>query len=153
MSPASTPTPTAPAPTATPPAPTATPIPPLGIDPGPLTAGQSFTLGIALIQNITRPFDFYLFAETPAGIYTIYLNGKTRKGIIPLYKNVPKFNAPYFKTVSPAVKIPASMKGKTITFYILATDAGKKPPVKKPSDITPTSPNVIMFDKRARTVN
>jgi len=106
-----------------------------------------------LIENITRPFDYYLFAETPAGIFTIYLNGKIKKGITPLFKNVPKRSAPFFTTVRPAVKIPASMKGKTITFYTLATDAGKKPPVKKPSDITPTSPNVIMFDKRARTVN
>ena len=152
MSPTSTPTPTAPAPTETP-VPTPTPIPPLIVLPGPLTSGQTFSLYLVLIEDLTQPFDFYLFADSPAGIYTIYLNGKIKKGIIPIYKNVRRYNAPYFKTVSPKVRIPASMKGKTITFYTLATDAGKKPPVKKPSDITPTSPNVIFFDKRARTVN
>jgi hypothetical protein len=63
------------------------------------------------------------------------------------------FTKDFITTVRPAVKIPASMKGKTITFYTLATDAGKKPPVKKPSDITPTSPNVIFFDKAAVVVS
>jgi outer membrane protein assembly factor BamB len=152
-----TPTPTVgplvntPTPTQAPP--TATPIPPLVIDSGPLTVGQPFTLGIALIEDITRPFDLYLFAETPAGIYTIFLNGSIKKGITPLYKNVPKFNAPYSKTVSPSVRIPASMKGKTITFYTLATDAGKMPPVKKLSELTPTTKYVILMAKAAAVVN
>jgi len=139
MSPTSTPS-------ATPPAPT--PIPPLIVDPGPLTAGERFTLGIILNENITKPFDFYLLAETPAAVYTIYLNGKIKKGITPIFKNVLKFNAPYFKTVSPRVMIPASMKGKTITFYTAVIDAGKKPPIKKLSELTPNTLYVIMMDKK-----
>ncbi|MCX6339794.1 MAG: hypothetical protein NTX71_07730 [Candidatus Aureabacteria bacterium] len=142
MSPTSTPS-------ATPPA----PVPPLVIGPGPLTAGQPFTLGIALIENITRPFDFYLLAETPAGVYRIYFNGSLKKGIKPIYKNVRRYNAPYFKTVSPKVRIPASMKGKTITFYAAAIEAGKKPPVRKLSDLTPTTQYVIMFDKKSKIVS
>ena len=142
MSPTSTPS-------ATPPAPT--PIPPLVIDPGPLTLGQPFTLGISLIQDITQPFDFYLLAETPAGVYTIYTNGKIKKGIIPIFKNVRKFSAPYFKTVYPKVRIPVSMKGKTVTFYTAAIDAGKKPPVRKLSDLTPSTLYVIMMGKKIVT--
>jgi hypothetical protein len=123
------------------------------VDPGPLTAGQPFTLGIALIENITRPFDYYLFAETPAGVYTIYLNGKIKKGITPLYRNVPKRSAPFFTTVRPAVRIPKSMKGKTVTFYTAAIEAGKMPPVRKLSDLTPTTQYVIMFDKKSEIVS
>jgi hypothetical protein len=108
---------------------------------------------MALTDDITQPFDFYILADTPAGVYTIYLNGAIKKGIFALYKNVPRFDAPFSTTIRPAVPIPASMKGKTITFYTVVTDAGKKPPVKKPSDITPTSPNVIFLDKAAVVVN
>ena len=104
-------------------------------------------------EDITRPFDFYLLAETPAGVYTLYLNGKIEKGITPLYRNVRQKSAPFSKTVSPAVKIPASMKGKTITFYTLATDAGKKPPVRKLSDLTPSTQYVILMAKGAAVVN
>ena len=115
--------------------------------------GQPFTLGIALLQDITRPFDYYLLAETPAGVYTIYLNGKIKKGITPLYRNIRKYPAPYFTTVYPKVKIPAFMKGKTVTFYTFAVDAGKRPPVKKLSDLTPSTPYVIMCDEHAVIVN
>ncbi len=109
-------------------------------------------LGLALIEDITRPFDFYLLAETPAGVYTIYMNGKIKKWITPLYKNVRRYNAPYFKTVRPAVRIPKSMKGKTITFYTAAIETGKKPPIKKLSDLKPDSPYVIMMNKKSATV-
>ena len=133
--------------------PTATSIPPLVVDLGPLTAGQPFMIGIASNENITRPFDFYLLAETPAGVYTIYLNGKIKKGIMPLYKSVPQLRAGFSKTVRPAVRIPASMKGKTITFYAVVVEAGKMPPVKKLSDLTPDTQYVIMLDKKPAIVN
>ena len=144
MSPTSTPTP---------PAPTATPIPPLVVIPGALTTGQTFSLYVALVEDITQPFDFYLLADTPAGVYTIYLNGKIKKGITPLYKNVKSFTKDYITTVRPAVKIPAPMKGKTITFYIVAVEAGKKPPVRKLSDLTAFTQFVIMMDKASAVVN
>lgn len=145
-------TPTQMSPTSTPTVTPTAPIPPLVVIPGPLTVGQSFSLSLALTVNITQPFDFYLFADSPAGIYSIYLNGNIRKGLKALYKNAPKFNTPYSKMVSPAVRIPASMAGKTITFYALVVEAGKMPPVKKPSDLTPSTPYVIMMAKSSATV-
>jgi outer membrane protein assembly factor BamB len=151
-----TPTPTitpTPTPTWNPAIPTPTPIPPLAIDPGPLTAGQPFTFGIALTQAITQPFDFYILAETPAGVYTIYMNGKIKKGITPIYKNVPKFSAGFSKTVSPSVRIPLSMKGKTVTFYSVFVQAGKNPPVRRLSALTPTTQYVILMAKNAAVVN
>ena len=150
-----TPTPTwpisvsTPTPTSTPPVPpTATPIPPLVLVPGALTAGQTFSLYIALTENITQPFDFYILADTPAGVFTIYLNGKIKKKITPIFKNVRKLSAGFSKTVRPAVRIPLSMKGKPITFYTAVIEAGKKPPIKKLSDLRPDSPYVIMMDKK-----
>jgi hypothetical protein len=121
--------------------------------PGALTAGQIFSVYLALVEDITQPFDFYILADTPAGPYTLSLNGKITKGITPLYKSVPSFTKDYITTVRPAVKIPASMKGKTITFYAVIVQAGKKPPVKKLSDLTATTQYVVLMDKAAAVVN
>lgn len=133
--------------------PVITPTPPLHIEAGAFNAGDRMSFGIRLTEDITRPFDFYLFAETPAGIYTIYVNGLIKKGITPILKNGRWYPAPYFKTVSPAIGIPLSMKGATITLYTLAVDAGKKPPVRSLAELTPASPYVIMFDRAPVAVN
>ena len=133
--------------------PTPTPLPPLVILPSALTSGQTFSVYLALTEDITQPFDFYLLADTPAGPYTIYLNGRITKGVTPVYKNVKSFTKDYITTVRPAVKIPASMKGKTITFYAVVVQAGKKPPVKKLSELTPATTYVIMLDRKAGVVD
>ena len=145
-----TPSPTGVPPTATP---TETPLPPLVVLPSILTTGQTFSVYLALTEDITQPFDFYLLADTPAGPYTIYLNGRITKGVTPVYKNVKSFTKDYITTVRPAVKIPASMKGKTITFYAVVVQAGKKPPVKKLSELTPATTYVIMLDRKAGVVD
>ena len=106
-----------------------------------------------MIEDVTQEFDFYLLADTPAGPYTIYLNGKIAKGITPLYRNVKSFLKDYITTVRPAVKIPASMKGKTVTFYAVVIQAGKTPPVKKLSELTPATTYVIMLDRKAGVVD
>jgi len=120
-----------------------------------LTAGKTFSLYVELNEDITQPFDFYLLADTPAGVYTLYLDatGRVKKGIAPLYKNVKSYLKDFITTVRPAVKIPASMKGKTITFYAVIVQAGKRPPVRKLSELTPTTQYVILMDKAAAVVN
>ena len=118
-----------------------------------MTTGQTFSVYVGLTEDITQPFDFYMLADTPAGVYTIYLNGKVEKGITPLYRKVKSFTKDYITTIRPKIKIPASMKGKTITFYAAFIQAGKKPPVKKLSDLTPTTQYVILMDKHAAVVN
>jgi hypothetical protein len=120
--------------------------------PGPLEAGKPFSLGITLNQDITQPFDFYLLAETSVGVYTIYFNGTVEKGIHALYRNVPGFRAPFSTTINSAVNIPPSMEGETVTFYAVVVDAGKMPPVKRLSDLTPETLYVIMMDKKTVTV-
>ncbi|MEJ2745057.1 MAG: hypothetical protein P8123_05140, partial [bacterium] len=123
------------------------------IDPGSLKAGQPFSVAIALNENITRPFDYYMFVDTPGGIYTICLNGDIQKGLQALCRNVPKFDAPFSTTVNPGVNVPAAMQGQTVTFYAVVVDAGKLPPVSKPSDLTPSTQYVIFMAKDAAVVN
>ncbi|MEJ2744893.1 MAG: hypothetical protein P8123_04290, partial [bacterium] len=118
----------------------------------PLEAGMPFTLHITVNQNITQPFDFYLIADTSAGPYTLYLNGNAKKGITPLYRNVPSLDAPFSTTVRSAFSIPASMQGKTVTFYAAVIQSGKIPPVKRLSDLTPETLYVFMMDKNVVTV-
>jgi len=122
------------------------------IDPGVLTAGRSFSIAIALREDITKPFDYYLFVETSAGTYTIDCDGSVRKGIVPIVRNASRLDAPYFTMIRSSVKIPASMQGETVTFYAMVVDAGKIPPVQKPSDLTPDTPYVIMLDKKTAVV-
>ena len=118
-----------------------------------MTAGQSFSVYVALIEDITQAFDFYLLVDTPAGPYTLYLNGNVKKGITPLYKKVPRFTKDYITTVRPRVKIPSGMKGKTVAFYAAFIQAGKVPPVRKLSELTPGTPYVILLSTYASTIN
>lgn len=147
MSPTSTSTPTAPAPTATP-----TVIPLLVVRPGVLAVGQNFSVYLALTQDIAQPFDFYLFVHTPAGAYTLYLNGRMERGIKPLYKNVKNLLKDYITTVRPTARIPAGMTGKTVTFYALFIKAGKKLPASRVLDLTPSTPYVIMMDEASAMI-
>ena len=73
----------------------------------------------------------------------LYLNGKVKKGCNPIYKNVKSFTKDYITTVRPSVKIPASMKGKTITFYAAFVQAGKPP----------ASPYIILMAEQAAVVD
>jgi hypothetical protein len=107
---------------------------------------------LALTEDITQPFDFYLLADTPSGVYTIYLNGRITKGITPLYRNIKSFTRDYVTTVRPKVLIPSSMKGKTIILYAAFIQAGKVPPVRKLSDLTPAAQYVILMAKGAAVV-
>jgi hypothetical protein len=133
--------------------PTGTPIPPLIVRPGELAAGHNFSVYLALTEDITQPFDFYFFVDTPAGPYTLYLDGRVKKGITPLYKNVKCFTKDYTTTVRPKVKVPASMKGKTVTFYAVVVQAGKKPSVSRVSDLAPDTLNVILMSQAPATIN
>ncbi|MCX6340634.1 MAG: hypothetical protein NTX71_12065 [Candidatus Aureabacteria bacterium] len=122
-------------------------MPPLGIQPGTLKAGEQFTLDLSLTQDITRVFDLYLFADTPYGPYTIFLDGRIMPGIQPLYRNVPGYAAPYSVTIRPGAKIPPSMAGTTVCFYLVTVEAGKIPPVSSLQELGPESLYVITFDK------
>jgi hypothetical protein len=108
---------------------------------------------MALTEDLVQPFDFYNLVDTPAGPFTLYLNGKVTRGITPLYRNVQRFSKDYVTTVRPTVKIPPGMKGQTVTFYAGFIQAGKVPPVKNISDLTPTTPYVILMDKASAVVN
>jgi len=134
------------------PTPTPTPIPLLVVDPGPLRAGYNSILNLSLNQDINVAFDFYLIADTQYGPYTLYLDGRVEKGIKAVYEDVQGWNAPFVKTVRPQVILPLTMAGKEITFYAAVIQAGRIPPVKRVSDLTPETLYVIMMDKKTATV-
>lgn len=118
-----------------------------------LTVGQACEVYLGLFEDITQPFALYILADTPAGIYTILLNSSIQRGITPIFKSVPSFKQDYVTTLRPSVKLPAGMKGKTVTFYTVIVQAGSMPPVSKPSDLTPTTEHVILMDKASAVVN
>ena len=127
-------------------------MPPLAVDPGPLTGGYNFILNLALHQSINVALDFYLLADTQYGPYTIYLDGRVEKGITALYRNVQGVKAPFVTTVRPQVILPLTMAGEEITFYAAVIQAGKIPPVKGLSELTPETLYVIMMDKKTATI-
>jgi hypothetical protein len=137
------------------PTPTSTPAvkPALVIDPVVLKGGQPFMVGVGLLEKISRQFDFYLLAGSPGGVYTICLDGSLKKGVTPLYRNVRGCPSAYYKTVWGRVRVPASMKGKTVIFYAAVMEAGKMLSVSRLTDLGAGSPNVIAFDKRPVTVD
>jgi len=109
-------------------------------------------LGIVLARSINRPFDFYLLAEAPPAMYTIFLNGRVQTGIQALYRNLPSVQAPFASTVTPSAIVPPSMRGAVVTFYAVAVEAGKTPPVAGPSSLTPATQYVIALDRKSRQV-
>jgi hypothetical protein len=129
------------------PEPAPTPEPALDVQIGLLKAGKGLTLKLTLNEGIASPCDFYFLADTPAGAYTLYLDGKVEKGIMPIYKRVKRLPEDYVATVRPVVNIPASMKGSTVTFYAAFIEAGNIPPVSKLSDLTPDTPYVILMNE------
>lgn len=140
-------------PTVPPSVPTSTPTPsprptPLEVEVSPLKPGKPFIVGIELEEDITQAFDFYLLADVQyCTVYTIYLNGVVEKGIRPICEDVPGYKAPFSTLIFPKDIIPTWCKGRVITFYTVVVEAGKIPPVKSLSELTPDTPYVIMLDK------
>ncbi|MCX6339230.1 MAG: M28 family peptidase [Candidatus Aureabacteria bacterium] len=138
-----------PMPTTTPePTPGPTPPPSLVFEAKPesLTPGERFTLGLTVQGNILRPFDFYIAADTPYGVYTVSLNGSHTHGVTPLYRGTPALQGPKSATIYNNVTLPALRSG-TYTFYSAAVDAGKVPPVSSLSELTTSTPYVIAFGR------
>jgi hypothetical protein len=156
-SPASTPTDTPVSPTDTPSAPTSTPkpTPVLSVEPSELRAGWSFTLEIQLHEDINDAFDFYLLVDTQFGPYTFYLDRRrsVKPGIAPAFRNIQGFQAPFQLKFTPSVILPMIMGEKQVTFYAVAVNAGRMPPVSGLSQLTSTTRYVILLDKQVRTVN
>jgi hypothetical protein len=136
-----------------PPSPTPVPPPPISIEPSALTAGQCFTLNFSLGQEIVQPFDFYILANTPYGPYTIFPNGSVRAGIRPIYTDIPWYLDQIAMIIRPAVAIPYSMRGSTVTFYAATVQAGMRPPVRCLAEVEPTTPYIILLSKKAVVVN
>ena len=129
-------------------------LPPvMTIEPGALRAGTGFNYKITLTQDIDIPFDLYVFADTQFGLYTLYFDGKAEKGIKPLYRNIRSFKAPFQKTVTPGVILPAAMDGREVAFYAVVVQAGRVPDVSRLSDLYNDTLYVIWLSREPVTVD
>lgn len=136
-----------------PPTPTPVPAPAIEIKTSALTAGQGFTLDLLLNRQILQPFDFYIIADTPYGPYTIFPNGLVKAGIRPVYTDADGYPNTVAMLIQPAVAIPASMLGSTVTFYAAVVQADMHPAVRSLSDVGPATPYVILLSKAGAAVN
>lgn len=136
------------------PTPTPTPSPSLVFEARPesLTPGERFTLGLTLQGSILRAFDFYIVADTPYGVYTVFLDGSFRQGMEPLYRDVHGLGGPLTETIFDGVAVPGIAPG-TYTFYAAAVEAGKVPPVSALAEITPSTPYIIAFDRTSLSLH
>jgi predicted esterase len=107
--------------------------------------GGRFTLQLSLIEDLTEPFDFYLLADTPYGTYTIFLSGKFKKGIQPLFRNIPGYEAPFAKTIWNNVRVPQKIRG-AFTFYAVVVQAGALGEVVSLADLAADNEYVISHD-------
>ncbi|MDD5556975.1 MAG: DUF4082 domain-containing protein [bacterium] len=134
------------------PAPTPVPKPlEIEVSSNSVAAGDRFTLGIVLRRDITQPFDFYLIASTPAGTYTLRLDGAAVRGIRRIYANIPGFAAPFSTTVLRDIAVPRGLAG-TVTFYAGVIEAGMIPPVGGLDELSAGTPTVIMLDTQSVAV-
>ncbi|MCX6356123.1 MAG: M28 family peptidase [Candidatus Aureabacteria bacterium] len=113
-------------------------------------AGERFTLGLGLERDIVRMFDFYLIAETPYGEYTLFFDGSYTKQLVPLYRGVPGYRAPYAVTIWNGVTVPQGIAGN-FTFYAVAVEAGEIPPVASVQDLSAGTPYVIALARQQVT--
>lgn len=114
--------------------------------------GDLFTMGIALAEDIRPSFDFYLLAESPHGVYTIFLNGEFRRGIHAPYRAIHGCDAPYAAVIWPAMRVPPGIRG-AFTFYAVAVEAGRVPPVRSLAQLTQETPHVLSLDSRTVLFN
>jgi hypothetical protein len=133
-------------PTVKPPDPTPTPTQPpsliIKVSSGSCTPGERFTLGLDMQGGLVSSFDFYLVADTPYGVYTVFPDGSFAQGITPLYRSVPSLQGPKSATVYDNVTVPLWRVG-SYAFYSAAVEAGKVPPIATLADLTSTTPYVI----------
>jgi hypothetical protein len=47
--------------------------------------------------------------------------------------------------------IPEGIQG-TVTFYVVIVKAGRTPPVSVPSELTPSTANVILLDRKSISI-
>lgn len=125
---------------------------PLSVNPTRVAPQIPFSYSLYLNNDITKAFDFYVFAETPIGVYSIDFDGVLYDGIVPILKNILSMKAPVLIRVDPKVILPAEASGQPITFYTVAVEAGKIPIISSLDDLNGTSPYVIYMDKESMTV-
>ncbi|MDD5555621.1 MAG: PKD domain-containing protein [bacterium] len=147
--PTSIPTPTlTPSPTITP---TSFPSVELVVSGEAFSPGDRITVGVRAAIPIWAAFDAYIMADTPAGIFSIMLDGRIVSGIRPAARDVKRLDAPFEMTVLRELPCPASIRGTT-TLYLVTTSAGRLPTVGRLEDLRFDTPDLITIDRKAIAV-
>lgn len=117
-------------------------------DPLTVGAGTPFSLALVLGERVTVPVDIYFLADTPYGLFTVFLDGSITAGIRPLFTGLPGIEAPIREDIWSSAPVPPWLIPGTYTFYFGAVEAGKVPPVSSLQEITVDTPNMVLFDSR-----
>lgn len=125
---------------------------PLSINPYKLFAAFPFSCTLYLSQSITKPFDLYVIAKGAGRTWSIYLDGEVEEGIIPVLENQPGARAPILRSVTPQAVFPIGAIGTQVTFYVVAVEAGKIPPIPFLDALSENTPYVIFMDAETMTV-
>ena len=125
---------------------------PLSINPYKLFASFPFNYTLYLSQSITKPFDLYIIATGAGRTWSIYLDGEVEEGIQPVLENQPGAKAPILRSVAPQAVFPIGEIGKEVTFYVVAVEAGKIPPIPSLEQLSGDTPYVIFMDAEMMTV-
>ena len=100
---------------------------------------------------VNTPFDGYILADTPIGLFSIFLNGSISPGIKPIVSNIPNLKTVFEATILDGFRVPMSIRGATI-FYLVLVNTGKIPPVKSLATLKPDSLYVLLMAKKAIVV-
>lgn len=149
-----TPVPTLP-PVATP---TPTPVP----DPNPggvviclngcrFRAGDPLDVSVSVTTPIWARFDAYLIAQSPAGTYSVLLDGRIVPGIVPFARGVPRINPPFLLEMLKGLRCPSSIRGET-PLYLVTTYAGTMPAVSRLEELSVNTHYVLTVDNKQFTV-
>jgi len=124
----------------------------LSINPYRIYPFMPFSYSIYLSQDITKAFDFYVVATAGGITLSIDFDGKIEDGIKPILRNVPSAKASILLSVTPAAVFPLEVRGQVVTFYCVAVEVGKTPPIASLEDLMTSTPYVIYMDKEPMTV-
>lgn len=108
--------------------------------------GEPITVKVRVTIPIWARFDGYILAETPAGTYTLHLDGRIAEGIEPVVRGMARLDAPLERTVLDRLPCPAGIAGST-ELYLATVESGTMPPVRRLSDLRRGIPHVITLHR------
>jgi hypothetical protein len=126
--------------------------PALEIELGALTVEEAFSFIFRLNQPINEAFDFYLVMQFLGIDFTLSFDGGIMLGVMPLYTGIQAGVQPFELAVTSQVALPLVLRNEEISFYAIAVQTGKIPPVVTFAEMQDDTPHVLMLGKAVATV-